>query len=53
MDWTHIINTVVGNLNKKSEYAEKCSRDLRLITDAIQNDLDNPMLNGAFTKRAG
>jgi len=39
--------------NTDSNYVEKCGRDLRLITDAIQNDLDNPMLNGAFTKRAG
>ncbi len=53
MDWNHIINTVVGTLTKKNTYAEKCSRDLRLVTDAIQQDLDNPMLNGAFTRRAG
>ena len=34
-------------------YVGKCARDLRLVCNAIQQDLDNPKLNGAFTKRVG
>ena len=59
MDWNHIVSTVIDKITKITQpptddsYVGKCSRDLRLITDSIQNDIDNPKMNGAFTKRAG